>query len=195
MAAGVMLASCGSEPKPEKVEVQEDGSTLSYYGNEMTTDGAITTAELLKQMPDTGSYDARITAQIVETCTKAGCWMKVDMGNEEDMMVFLGDHDWFVPTSGADGLTCYIDGTAYYDTLSVDWLQHLAEDAGKPAEEIALITEPEYQLNFHADGVIIDGYEAPAEEEGTEEHDHEGHDHDHDGDADHDHAEGEEHAH
>ena len=34
-------------------------------------------------------------------------------------------------------------------------LKHYAEDAGKSEEEIALITEPIYELGFIADGVII----------------------------------------
>jgi hypothetical protein len=34
-------------------------------------------------------------------------------------------------------------------------LKHYAEDAGKSADEIALITEPSYDVNFIADGVII----------------------------------------
>ena len=184
LALGLFLASCGSEPAPEKVEVTEEGNTLSFYGAEMTTDGAISVEELVAKMNDTTMVEAKVMGTIKETCTKAGCWMKINMGQDDDMMVFLGDHDFFVPTSGADGLTCYIEGRAYYDTISVDWLQHLAEDAGKTAEEIALITEPEFKLAFNADGVIIDGYVAA--EEATDSHEdehseeaheeHEGHD-------------------
>ena len=33
--------------------------------------------------------------------------------------------------------------------------KHYAEDAGKSEEEIAAINEPEYDINFIADGVII----------------------------------------
>jgi hypothetical protein len=36
-------------------------------------------------------------------------------------------------------------------------LRHFAEDAGKSKEEIALITEPEYRLQFTATGVMMEG--------------------------------------
>ena len=55
------------------------------------------------------------------------------------------------------GKKSYIKGTAKVDTLSVDWLQHLAEDANKPQEEIDAITEPEITISITADGVIIEG--------------------------------------
>jgi hypothetical protein len=48
-----------------------------------------------------------------------------------------------------------MDGTAYFDTISIEQRQHFAEDAGQSEEEIATITEPEYVLAFEAEGVII----------------------------------------
>ena len=48
-----------------------------------------------------------------------------------------------------------IQGDLFLDTTSLEMLKHYAEDAGKSEEEIALITEPIYELGFIADGVII----------------------------------------
>ena len=50
-----------------------------------------------------------------------------------------------------------MEGVAYYDTTTVSELRHFAEDAGKSKEEIALITEPEYRLQFTATGVMMEG--------------------------------------
>ncbi|MFT4678777.1 MAG: hypothetical protein ACI9RU_001139 [Litorivivens sp.] len=184
LAAGTILAACGHESAPTKVEITEDGKSYSYYGKEITDEGAITVNELVQNMSTTESLEVKVAGKIKETCVKAGCWMSLEMENDEDMMVFLGDHDFFVPTTGANGLSCFVEGKAYYDTLSVDWLQHLAEDAGRTVEEIAMITEPEFKLAFHADGVIIEGF-VPVEEV-DHDHDEAGHDHDHD-EAGHDH--------
>jgi hypothetical protein len=46
-------------------------------------------------------------------------------------------------------------GIAAYDTIDVDFLKHLAEDAGQTQEEIDAITEPELALTFEATGVLI----------------------------------------
>ena len=56
---------------------------------------------------------------------------------------------------GCGGRDVIMAGRAFYDTTTVDMLQHFAEDAGKPQEEIDAITEPELALSFEATGVII----------------------------------------
>jgi len=66
------------------------------------------------------------------------------------------DYGFFVPTEGAEGKRTVIQGEAFYDTLTVAMLQHYAEDAGKSADEIAAITEPELRLAFTATGVMIE---------------------------------------
>lgn len=48
-----------------------------------------------------------------------------------------------------------LEGDAKRKQLSVAQLKHYAEDAGKPAEEIAKITEPKTDINIIADGVIV----------------------------------------
>jgi hypothetical protein len=49
-----------------------------------------------------------------------------------------------------------MEGVAYYDTTKVAELRHFAEDAGKNEAQIALITEPEYRLQFTATGVMME---------------------------------------
>ena len=60
-------------------------------------------------------------------------------------------HSQFV----VEGRKAIIQGEAYYDTLTVELLQHYAQDAGKSEDEILSITEPEYNFLFEANGVII----------------------------------------
>jgi hypothetical protein len=42
------------------------------------------------------------------------------------------------------------------DTMSVEMLRHYAEDAGSSEQEILKITEPQYIVNFLANGVLIE---------------------------------------
>ena len=90
--------------------------------------------------------------KIVDVCAKKGCWMTLDMG-EETVMVRFKDYGFFVPTDASGEVV--INGKAFVNEISVDDLKHYAEDAGKSAEEIAKITEPEITMSFEADGVLL----------------------------------------
>lgn len=92
--------------------------------------------------------------EIVEVCSKAGCWVNVDAGDGETFMVRFKDH-FTIPPDTKPGTKAYFHGTAFNDTVSVDLLKHFAEDAGKPQEEIDKITEPRFELGFTADGIVL----------------------------------------
>ena len=96
------------------------------------------------------------TGTITEVCPQKGCWMTVvdDSGNE--INVRFKDYSFFVPRN-AGGRKVVLHGWTTRMTIGVDELRHYAEDAGKSAEEIAKITEPEDQLIFYADSVFIEG--------------------------------------
>lgn len=98
--------------------------------------------------------DYTFEGTIVEVCSKAGCWVNVDAGNGETFMVRFKDH-FTIPPDTKPGTKAFFHGTAFNDTVSVEWLQHFAEDAGKPQEEIDKITEPKFELGFTADGIVL----------------------------------------
>ena len=69
-------------------------------------------------------------------------------------MVRFKDH-FTIPTETEVGTKAIFHGEAFDDEVSVELLQHFAEDAGKSQEEIDAITEPEQSLGFTADGVFL----------------------------------------
>jgi hypothetical protein len=151
--AAVVLTACSS-PAPE-TEVAIETTQLEVYGDStMTPDGAISGTELLAQLQGKDSVVAKVNANITECCQKKGCWMEVDLGNGQAMHVKFKDYGFFVPMNSA-GRPSILEGVAKVDTLSVEWLRHQAEDAGKTAEEIAAITEPKVTVSFLASGVIM----------------------------------------
>lgn len=152
-------------------------TNITMYGTEFDTTGAVSILALANNL-EGGQTEGVYKTKIVESCQKMGCWMKVDHPAGEPLMVYMNEHAFFVPKTGVSGLDCYIQGTAYYDTVSVDMQKHYLEDANAPQEEIDAITEEKYELAFNATGVVIEGY-VPSEEEATEGDDHD-HDHDHD---------------
>lgn len=125
-----------------------------YYGDTITEEGAVDVSGLMAMMNGQDTIDVKLSGIVNSSCQKKGCWMKMDMGNGQELRVSFRDYSFFVPKN-LNGEMAVIEGKAYVDTIDVAFLKHLAEDAGKSEEEIAKITEPEVSLNFTANGVII----------------------------------------
>lgn len=125
------------------------------FGSKFEPKSALTVAELSSKMSgNSGKLNTQIEGKVSSVCQKKGCWMTIDVPNGESMRITFKDYAFFMPKDIV-GKTVVAQGFAYFDTTTVDMLRHYAEDEGKPAEEIAKITEPKLALAFEADGVII----------------------------------------
>ncbi|OFY87038.1 MAG: DUF4920 domain-containing protein [Bacteroidetes bacterium RIFCSPLOWO2_12_FULL_35_15] len=129
-------------------------ASLQYFGDTITQDGAIAADQLAAQMQGKDSLKVKLTATIADVCQKKGCWMNLNLGNDQTMKVSFKDYAFFVPKDAA-GKNTVIEGVAFTDTTSIADLKHYAEDAGKSKEEIEKITQPEINIGFEAHGVII----------------------------------------
>jgi hypothetical protein len=105
-------------------------------------------------LEDDQALDIKLKGTVTEVCQAKGCWMTIDIGDGETMRVKFKDYGFFVPKDAA-GKTAIMHGVAKKEEVSVDELKHLAEDAGQSEAEINAITEPQVELTFVADGVII----------------------------------------
>lgn len=148
----LLLSACGNHEEAKEVAAVD--TTLMYFGDSITIDGAVACTDLMNQIQGKDSIQIKLMGTIEDVCQKKGCWMNLSLGNEQSMRVKFKDYAFFMPKDAA-GKTVYIDGWAYNDTIPVTQLQHYAEDAGKSKEEIAKITEPEVSISFEANGVII----------------------------------------
>lgn len=129
--------------------------TYVSYGDAITPDGAMSMADFEKAAADVDSMEVKLTAEIIQSCTKKGCWMTVKTSDGSPMMVRFRDYGFFVPKEGLEGKEVVMQGRARKEVTDVNMLRHYAEDAGKSKEEIAAITEPEIGWKFEADGVLI----------------------------------------
>ena len=133
---------------------QDIVASTGSFGENITKKGAVSAEKLPGKMESKDSLEVKVKGRIVEVCQNKGCWMTLDMGNNEVLRVRFKDYGFFVPKDAA-GKTAIIDGQAIRRIVSVDELQHQAEDAGKSEEEIEAITEPAVALTYMAKGVII----------------------------------------
>lgn len=142
-----IIYSCGNNTNKTSAEPE-------FFGEKFALENIIPATQL-KQLAEEGKADDIIVSgKINAVCKKKGCWMTIDLGNEEEMRVTFKDYGFFVPKD-CDGKEAVFKGFATFDTTSVADLKHYAEDEGLPQEEIDKITEPEIALVFEAEGVAI----------------------------------------
>lgn len=160
LCVSLFFVSCKNEEKKvvEQVEEVEMSEPLAYasFGMEIDDDGIMNSSEVMeayKLMSVGDSLELKTVGTIKEVCSKKGCWMKLDMGNEEVVRVTFKDYGFFMPLDATGEVI--VNGKAFVAETSVDDLRHYAEDAGKSKEEIAAITEPEKTYGFLADGVLL----------------------------------------
>lgn len=170
---GITVIGCNSETAPkaetsdEKIEIKEDkpvgedisgNITPSSFGDEVTGEEVTSAEDLIAALQTEDTLrDIVIGGKIESVCKKKGCWMNVQLGEDQKVFVKFKDYGFFVPLD-SDGSNAVLQGNAYKETISVEELQHYAEDDGKSEEEIAAITEPETKYLFMASGVILTDY-------------------------------------
>lgn len=152
------LASCKND-KAKNAEKAVETAEIEYlsFGDKITDADVLTKeqmAEKYKDLKEGDTINVKFASKINEVCKSKGCWMNLDLGNEEESFVKFKDYGFFMPLN-ADGREVIVNGKAFVKTTSVDELRHFAEDAGKSEEEIAKITNPKYTLSFEADGVLM----------------------------------------
>ena len=152
-----ILISCQNVKKDQKEDnLQEQQLTYATFGadldpKDVKSDREI--AALYSQIGESDSVSTKFKATVKEVCQSKGCWMKLQIGEEEAMVRFK-DYGFFVPKDIA-GEEVIVAGNAFIDMMSVEDQRHYAEDEGKSAEEIAQITVPKKTYSFEATGVLI----------------------------------------
>ncbi|HET8886765.1 MAG TPA: DUF4920 domain-containing protein [Salinimicrobium sp.] len=164
--ASLLIFSCKEAKEEQEVsktevaEVSEEIKVPEGYlsvGEKMDTTNVLSMAEMeerYKNLPIGDTINVKYETTVKEVCKKKGCWMIMENGESDDVMVKFKDYAFFVPKD-IDSSKVIISGKAYVTEMSVEDRQHYAEDGGKSEAEIAAITEPKKTLSFLADGVLI----------------------------------------
>ncbi len=160
-----IVVSCKNESKTTETEtteveaVETETKEIAYasFGEKIEADNALSITDLsekFKAMQVGDSTSAKLVGKVNSVCQVKGCWMRVDLGNDEEVMVKFKDYGFFMPKNIA-GKDVIMQGQAYVSEVSVEEQRHYAEDGGKSEEEIAAITEPKRTYSFMADGVLL----------------------------------------
>jgi hypothetical protein len=148
--ASILSIACNSKK-------QNPFEDYLVYGDSITTDGALTSNQMLdkyKLLKDNDTVKVKFSAVVNSVCQKKGCWMRLDLPNNQEAFVKFKDYGFFMPLNSAES-EVIVHGKAFVSTESVAELKHYAKDAGKSQADIDAITEPEVTYSFEADGVLL----------------------------------------
>tara|TARA_R110000787_G_scaffold81036_2_gene175890 strand:+ start:46149 stop:46661 length:513 start_codon:yes stop_codon:yes gene_type:complete len=157
----ILLFACKSENKENKISDATETKTeveVAYmsFGEKITDVNVLPKGKIIETYKNLKAGDTVIVkfiAKVNEVCQTKGCWMRLDIGDDEAMVKFK-DYGFFMPKNIADK-EVIVHGKAYVAEVSVEEQRHYAEDAGKSEEEITAIVEVEKTLSFEADGVLL----------------------------------------
>lgn len=153
-----LLAACKKDAKTAAAtEATTEEMAYDSFGAEISPEESLSMAELSERYAALKAGDSlvlKFKGEIDEVCQKKGCWMTIDLNENETIMVRFKDYGFFVPMNAGEHETI-VQGKAFVRETSVEELQHYAKDVGKSEEEIAAITAPKRELAFEATGVLI----------------------------------------
>ena len=158
LVLAITFVSCNSQVKDKTTEVQTEDITINYvsFGDKINDAEVLPKAAMIekfKSLTPGDTLPVKFTSEVKEVCQSKGCWMRMDMGEEQAMVKFK-DYGFFMPKNIA-GDDVIVAGVAFVEEVSVDEQRHYAEDAGKSKEEIDAITEPKRTLSVISNGVLI----------------------------------------
>jgi hypothetical protein len=138
----------------------------NVYGSLVETNREVEPEITAAQVADYAGTDRRVvlSGTVSDVCRTMGCWLEIEDGEGTRVLVMNKDHAFFIPRN-ARGRLVHAVGFAIREEHSVEFLKHLAMDAGKSQAEIDAITEPKTRVLFIAEAVVLPpgGLEKPVE--------------------------------
>ena len=152
----ISFTSCKQSTIPDQSLLTIDSIDYHGFGANIDTQSLMTMSDLANAYAVMSPMDTvygKVRGEIKEVCSKKGCWMTLDMGSGNNIIVLFKDYGFFIPLN-AEG-SVIVSGKAFISETSVDDLKHYAEDSGDTEEIIEAITIPEKTYSFEADGVLL----------------------------------------
>ena len=124
------------------------------YGENIEEGSVIENSQIQNLFAAKRKFNVKLEAKVADVCQMKGCWMKLDIGNEKEIMVNFKDYSFFVPKN-IIGTKVVVSGEAFKRNISVDELKHYARDRGEKELAISLIVEPKEIYSLTAKGVVL----------------------------------------
>ena len=154
----VFFVGCKQGEKVNKQEISKvQELAFTSFGDKISNEKVVASKEMLLKFEDMtfgDTINVKFASEIKEVCAAKGCWMKLPLTAEKEVMVRFKDYGFFMPLD-SQGKEVVLEGKAFVQITSVAELRHYAKDAGKSKEEIAAITTSKKEFSFEANGVLL----------------------------------------
>lgn len=139
----VFAVGCGPSTTNNKINNAEKSQAI-----------VLNATQLADSMKLVEELEVIISGTITDVCQMSGCWLELDMGNGNEVLVTFPE-DVFVVPGDAIGKQATVTGLASKVILPVKRLQLQAADEGATEEEINAIVEPVTEYSIAASQVIV----------------------------------------
>lgn len=158
LVMSLIFVACKQDKSNDEKEVLAEADPVAYnsFGTEINADNALNAEEALEKfnsLKPGDTLELKFASKINSVCKKKGCWMTLELP-EEEVRVTFKDYGFFVPKD-SENTEVIVEGKAFINEMSVEDQKHFAEDEGKPETEIAAITSPQTTKAFIANGVLL----------------------------------------
>lgn len=66
-----------------------------YFGEKITEEDISSSTELISDLSEQGSLQTKVEGEVTGVCQMKGCWMTVNVGNNQEVMVRFKDYGFF----------------------------------------------------------------------------------------------------
>jgi hypothetical protein len=136
----LLLNSCKSKNEEQKaIAPKFEKSNYTSFGKMLDTNDAklgVAVASIYRRIQVRDSIHIKIITRVNDVCQAKGCWMRLRVDDDNEIMVKFKDYAFFVPKE-IIGKDVVVNGKAFVKEVSVEEQRHYAEDAGKSKDEIA----------------------------------------------------------
>lgn len=101
----------------------------------------------------------RVSAVVREVCQHKGCWIRMADGEAGDglFVKFVCPIEGRLIPTDAVGKPVVVEGTLVVEMVDEDEARHIAEEAGKSADDIRKIVGPQKRMRMSAPAAVIMG--------------------------------------
>lgn len=161
----IVLSSCITGPKEDDKSTKAANTTnteadvtisenSNSFGEVVILDKAADARRLPIFMESVNEKEVKLIGVVKEVCQMSGCWLDMDIGNDQVVHVTFKNEAFVVPKDLA-GTAILVKGIATKEVLPVEMLKKMALDEGKTQKEIDAIKSPETEYYLEAVGLNL----------------------------------------
>ncbi len=96
----LLVGSCKNENREEPSVENEQDLAYESFGEKISAENALTSEEMMgkyNNLKPGDTLELSFEGKVNSVCKSKGCWMELDLPEEENVMVKFKDYGFFIP--------------------------------------------------------------------------------------------------